>query len=107
VYANLLWSDFEPDEGAYDFKAFEKANHFDFWRREGKHLILRFVMDQPGSKSHRDIPDWLYDKTGKDGQAYKTSYGRGYSPNYENPVLLQAHKKAIEALGSATGRIRS
>lgn len=104
VYANLLWSDFEPDEGAYDFKAFEKANHFDFWRREGKHLILRFVIDQPGSKSHRDIPDWLYDKTGKDGQAYKTSYGRGYSPNYENPVLIEAHEKAIEALGEHYGQ---
>ena len=104
VYANLLWSDFEPDEGVYDFQTFEKANHFEKWRGEGKHLILRFVMDQPGSKSHRDIPDWLYVKTGKDGQAYKTSYGRGYSPNYENPVLIDAHEKAIAALGERYGQ---
>ena len=104
LYAGLLWSDFEPKEGVYDFKAFEKANHFDKWRKEGKHVILRFVMDQPGSKSHRDIPDWLYTKTGKDGEAYKTSYGRGYNPNYENPVLIEAHAKAIAALGERYGQ---
>ncbi len=104
VYANLLWSDFEPDEGVYDFDSFEKANHFDKWRREGKHIILRFVMDQPGNKSHRDIPGWLFIKTGKDGEAYKTSYGRGYNPNYENPVLIEAHGKAIAALGERYGQ---
>lgn len=104
VYANLLWSDFEPKEGVYDFKSFESANHFDKWRQDCKHMIIRFVMDQPGNKSHRDIPDWLYLATGKDGEAYKTSYGRGYSPNYENPVLIEAHKKAIAALGERYGQ---
>ncbi len=104
VYAGLLWSDFEPVEGVYDFDSFEEANHFDKWRLEGKHVILRFVMDQPGKKSHRDIPDWLWKKTGKDGEAYKTSYGRGYNPNYENQVLIKAHAKAIAALGQRYGQ---
>ncbi len=104
VYAGLLWSDFEPGEGVYDFESFEKANHFDKWRLEGKHVILRFVMDQPGNRSHRDIPDWLFTKTGKDGEAYRISYGRGYNPNYENPVLIEAHAKAIAAIGERYGQ---
>ena len=102
VYANLRWADLEPREGEYDFESFERENHFDKWRQEGKHLILRLVMDVPGGKKHMDIPQWLYDKTG-DGKFYKVSYGRGYSPNYENPVLIEAHARAIEALGQRYG----
>lgn len=102
VYANLRWADFEPQEGVYDFETFEEENHFEKWRQEGKHLILRLVMDVPGSKKHMDIPQWLYDKTG-DGKFYKVSYGRGYSPNYDNPVLIEAHARAVKALGQRYG----
>lgn len=102
VYANLRWADFEPRQGQYDFEAFEETNHFDKWRREGKHLILRFVMDLPGGKKHMDIPQWLYDQTG-DGRYYKVSYGRGYCPNYDNETLIEAHARAIEALGERYG----
>lgn len=104
VYAPIVWAEFEPEEGVYDFNTYESANHFDKWREEGKRVILRFVMDQPGSKSHMDIPDWLWKKTGKDGKAYNTSYGRGYNPNYENPVLIEAHAKTIAALGERYGK---
>lgn len=100
VYANLRWADFEPKPGVYDFDAFEEANHFDKWRAEGKRLILRFVMDLPGEKKHMDIPKWLYDLTGGDGKTYKTPYGRGYCPDYENSELIAAHERAIRALGA-------
>lgn len=102
VYANLNWAAFEPEEGVYDFAAFEEANHLSQWREMGKRLILRFVMDTPGSKKHRDIPEWLYDQTG-DGTAYSTDYGRGYSPNYENETLISAHARAIAALAEHYG----
>ena len=100
VYANLTWAQLEPEEGIYDFDAFEAANHFDKWRAEGKRLILRFVMDVPGKKKHRDIPQWLHARTNADGKDYKVSYGRGYSPNYENPALIEAHRRTIEAIGA-------
>ncbi len=103
VYADLTWKDFEPLQGQYDFDSFETENQFDRWRAEGKHLICRFVMDVPGSRDHRDIPDWLYQATGKDGTPYAVSYGKGYSPNYANPLLIQAHAAAIAALGARYG----
>ncbi|MBN1777843.1 MAG: DUF4832 domain-containing protein [Clostridiales bacterium] len=103
VYADLTWAEFEPEQGVYDFYAFEKENRFVLWRAKGKHVILRFVMDMPGDKKHRDIPDWLYDATGGDGTEYNTSYGKGFSPNYENETLIQAHAEAIAALGERYG----
>lgn len=103
VYANLTWADFEPEQGQYAFAAFEKENQFEHWRAEGKRLILRFVLDEPTGKKHRDIPDWLYKAMDKDGTAYSIPYGRGFSPNYENPVLIQAHAEAVAALGARYG----
>ena len=104
VYADLAWADFEPEQGLYDFAAFEKNNHFALWRAQGKKVIFRFVMDVPTKKRHRDIPEWLYAQTGKDGTAYHVKYGRGYSPNYENPILIDAHARAIAALGARYGK---
>ena len=99
VYADLVWADFEPEQGIYDYSSFEDKNHFALWRALGKKVIFRFVMDVPTEKKHRDIPEWLYKLTNMDGKAYHVTYGRGYSPNYENPVLIDAHAKAIAALG--------
>ena len=104
VYADLTWAELEPTQGVYDFESFEKNNHFDLWREQGKHVIFRFVTDMPGQNNHRDIPDWLYNATDKDGKAYAVSYGRGYAPNYENPIFIEAHAKAIAALGKRYGK---
>jgi hypothetical protein len=103
VYADLTWAEFEPEQGVYDFASFEKENQFALWRSEGKHVILRFVLDVPGNRSHRDIPDWLYDTIGGDGTAYATSYGKGFSPDYENETLIRAHAEAVAALGERYG----
>ena len=103
VYADLTWAEFEPSQGVYDFESFEKNNHFDLWREQEKHVIFRFVTDVPGQNNHRDIPDWLYNATDKDGKAYAVSYGRGYAPNYKNPIFIEAHAKAIAALGKRYG----
>jgi hypothetical protein len=103
VYADLTWADFEPEQGQYDFASFERKNQFARWRAEGKHLIFRFVLDVPGDKAHRDIPNWLFQATGQDGTQYNVSYGRGYSPNYANPVLIRAHVDAIAAIGERYG----
>ncbi|MEG0863928.1 MAG: DUF4832 domain-containing protein [Clostridia bacterium] len=103
VYADLTWREFEPKQGEYDFAAFEESNHFAHWKSLGKRVVFRFVMDVPGKKAHRDLPDWLYEATG-DGESYATAYGKGYSPRYENPLLIEAHRQVIAALGKRYGQ---
>lgn len=97
VYVDVTWAEFEPEEGYYDFKALEERCQFELWKSMGKKAVFRFVIDEPTDKKHMDIPQWLYDKT-KDGKNYNTSYGKGYSPDYSNKTLIQAHEKAINAI---------
>jgi len=104
VYADLIWRDFEPQKGLYDFSAFEARNQFDRWRQEGKRVVFRFIADKPGGDAHMDIPNWLFDAIEGDGEFYDNEYGRGFSPNYSNPLFIRSHKRAIEALGSRYGQ---
>ena len=100
VYVDITWREWEPTEGKYAFDTIWKENNLDKWQQEGKHIVLRFICDYPRSYDHKDIPDWLYEKT-KDGVFYDISYGKGYSPEYSNAVFLEKHKAAILALGKA------
>ncbi len=97
VFIGLTWAQWEPEEGSYDVEALERTFHTERWRREGKHAVLRFMADVPGERAHRDIPDWLYERTG-DGNSYTTSVGSGYAPDYENSYLRERHQQAIAAL---------
>jgi hypothetical protein len=99
VYADLTWRDFEPQPGAFDFGDFERTQQFDRWRAENQRVVFRFLCDVPGPNAHRDIPDWLYEATGGSGDTYDTSYGKGFSPDYANPLFIQYHRDAILALG--------
>ena len=46
------------------------------------------------------LPQWLYDKIGGDGNWYTIdSTHRGFSPNYANSTLIEAHRQLITALG--------
>ena len=70
LYMDITWAELEPEEGVYDWEAIEKKNQLARWKSEGKHLVLRFVCDIPGQEEHMDIPEWLYEKSGKAGQWY-------------------------------------
>jgi hypothetical protein len=61
-------------------------------------------MDFPRAWAHMDIPDWLYEKTSRNGDHYNNEYGQGYSPDYSDPMLIDAHQKAIHALGQRYGQ---
>ena len=87
VYIGLTWAQWEPREGEYAIEALEESFHIKRWKEEGKHAVLRFVCDVPGEAGHKDIPEWLYQKT-KDGSFYDTAYGAGYAPDYSNSCLL-------------------
>ncbi len=99
VYIDVTWADWEPEEGAFDTAGLESRMHVDEYRKQGKHAVLRFVCDVPGDERHMDIPQWLYDETG-DGVFYSNGYGEGYCPVYENETFMEAHAKAIAALGA-------
>lgn len=96
-YLSLTWCEVEPERGQYAWDSIDKQYGLSPLREQGIHLVLRFVCDLPGTRPHLDIPGWLYDQT-HDGSWYNTSYGKGYSPNYSNPILLAAHHAVIQAL---------
>lgn len=102
VYVDITWRELEPEKGVYAFDEITRENQLARWRAEGKHVVLRFVCDVPGETRHMDIPDWLYEETG-DGQWYNTSYGKGYSPDYGNPLFIEYHARAVAALGEEYG----
>ena len=97
VYCEILWSELEPAQGQYNWDLYEKFHNLDKWKADGKTLVLRFVCDKPGDKEHMDIPQWLYEKTG-DGQFYDMEYGKGYCPDYNNPVFISEHRKVIKEI---------
>ena len=77
VYVDITFRELEPEEGVYAFGQIEEDNHLEQWRREGKHVVLRFICDSPEDKDHIDIPDWLYERIKGDGDRYDVSYGKG------------------------------
>ena len=103
VYVDITWREWEPEEGVYDIEGVKEENNWDRWKNEGKNVVLRFVCDEPTEEEHMDIPDWLYEITG-DGIFYEVDYGKGYAPDYDNEIFIEAHEKAVLALGEAFGR---
>lgn len=100
VYIGMTWSDIEPQEGVYDFTTLINENQAQEYASQGKHAVFRLLCDVPGQEEHMDIPQWLYEKT-RDGTFYDTSYGKGYSPNYANPDLIEAHGKVLQKIAEA------
>lgn len=102
VYVELRWADWEPEEGVFNLDFMEEEFNLTLYRSQERQVVFRFICDEPTGEDHIDIPLWLYEKTG-DGQHYVTDYGLGYSPNYANETFIQAHEKAIAALGEVFG----
>lgn len=67
VYIGVTWSMWEPSQGEYDTEALEEMFHIEEWKSQNKHAVLRFICDIPGEEGHKDIPEWLYEKT-RDGE---------------------------------------
>lgn len=104
LYMDITWAELEPEEGVFDWETIERENQLDRWRKEGKHLVLRFVCDIPGDKPHMDIPKWLYEKTGGDGTWYEGAYGKGFAPDYNNELLIRYHSRAVQVMGEHLGK---
>ncbi len=98
VYINTTWRELEPVKGNYEFDLFEDKYQLKYWESIGVHIILRLNMDFPSEKKHMDIPDWLYEEINGDGVWYDLDYGKGFSPNYSNAMLISYHQELIQAL---------
>lgn len=103
VYVDITWKELESEKNVYNWDAIEEENQFKRWREEGKHLVLRFLMDYPRKDRHMDIPQWLYDELSDPGDWYDSSYGKGFSPNYGDEKLLSYYQKAVKAMGEHWG----
>jgi len=103
VYVRMHWSEIEPEEGTYRFDELEKELHMDVWRERRVRFVIRIVCDTPDEEFHMDIPEWLYEKTYGDGTWYDGEYGKGYSPNYSNPIFIEEHRQLIAAFARYYG----
>ena len=101
---DITWAELEPEEGQYNWESIDKENQLSRWRKEGKHIVLRFVCDVPGQEKHMDIPEWLYEKTDHEGTWYDVEFGKGFAPDYNNEEMIRYHAKAVEALGEHLGK---
>jgi hypothetical protein len=100
AYMLVTWRELEPERGKLAFEELEQRFHFQAWQERGVKLILRFVMDySEDERVHKDIPDWLYEELNGDGIWYDAEVGKGFSPNYENPLLLERHQELMQRLG--------
>lgn len=104
LYMDITWAELEPEEGVYNWASIDEENQISRWRKEGKHLVLRFVCDIPRDEEHMDIPEWLYEKSGKAGKWYDGEYGKGFAPDYNSPTIISCHKKAVRAIGEHFGQ---
>ncbi|MCR5419404.1 MAG: DUF4832 domain-containing protein [Lachnospiraceae bacterium] len=97
VFISLSWAEWEPEDGVYDIEGLERKCNIQRWKESHKHAVLRFVCDIPGSRDHIDIPEWIYEKT-ENGMHYDTELGKGYSPDYSDPVFIEYHNRALKKL---------
>ncbi|WP_166242818.1 DUF4832 domain-containing protein [Paenibacillus turpanensis] len=99
AHANVTWRLLEPEKGEYDFAQFEEMINLQYWKERDVSIVLRLLLDYPRDYSHMDIPDWLYEEIGESGTWYELEYGKGFSPDYAHPLLIQYHERLVKALG--------
>lgn len=90
----VSWRELEPNPQDYRFQAFEQR-----WDSspltQNNHVVFRVYLDYPGLPT--GVPQWLIDM-GVEMRPY-TEYGGGLSPDYDDPRLVQALVRLIQAMG--------
>lgn len=103
VYVDMSWREIEPIKGRYDFESFEKKNNLNIYKKQGRKVVFRLYLDYPSKHREMNIPDWLYKEIEEDGVWYDNDYGKGFSPNYSNQILIDNYKNLINQLGMRYG----
>ncbi|CAN5906226.1 hypothetical protein BH23PLA1_BH23PLA1_29940 [soil metagenome] len=94
VFFYASWKELEPEPGRYDFEGWEER----LWsvpEAGGKHIVFRVFADYPRRPS--GLPEWLRDLGVK--ETPYDDHGGGLSPDYDDPRVVEALERLIEALG--------
>ncbi|RMG35189.1 MAG: DUF4832 domain-containing protein [Planctomycetota bacterium] len=94
VFQYVSWKMLEPVEGDFRFGEWERRE-WDVPAARGRHVVLRVWIDYPGKPT--GLPDWLVAK-GVRLRPYE-QFGGGLSPDYDDPRMVAAMVRFIEALG--------
>jgi len=106
VLIDWMWSDLEPEDGAYYWKDLDAV--IDYWAKRNKQVELRiWITDDPGwagSPGNEVCPEWLWES----GVKYRAYVGEGNAPkkepDYVDPsyeqVYLPKAKRFLQALAS-------
>ena len=98
AFLYVPWSRLEPEEGRFVFESWENAD-WTTTAAKGRRLVLRVYLDYPTLPS--GVPSWLM------GQGVKLTpyddHGGGLSPDYDDPLLVSAMRRLIEAMGRRYG----
>ena len=93
TYHYVSWKALEPNPEDYRFAEWERTWEHPLARN--KHVVFRVYIDYPTKPS--GLPDWL--KNAGVRLTPYTDYGGGLAPDYDDPRLLSALLRFIEALG--------
>lgn len=93
VFQYISWRELEPKEGDFRFEEWEKRWEVETAR--GKHVVFRVYIDYPRKPS--GLPAWLREAGVKE-TAYH-DHGGGLSPDYNDPKMVVAMERLIDALG--------
>ena len=99
AYVGITHKEIEPQKGFYDFSELEKRYNFDYCRKNNIKIIFRLQFDVPNAEYQPVISDWLLREINYDGTWYRREGTGGFSPNFENPIIMETHKRLINALG--------
>lgn len=76
----------------YDFSGFIEKYKLREWKKRGKHVIFRLLIDEPTNERHKDCPEYI------SGSFYDNIYGKGFSPDFRTVAVQFRYKCAILAL---------
>ena len=100
IYDRLYWSDFEPENGVYDWTKIEKL--LEFAASKGVPAAFRIICASSGDAKSYETPKWVFE-LGAKGDAFvspRTEIGRvdDYVPHFDDPIFLKYHARFIRRL---------
>lgn len=90
----VSWRELEPNPQDYRFTTWEQQWNTPLAR--DNHVVFRVYLDYPGLPT--GVPQWLIDQ-GVEMRPY-SEHGGGLSPDYDDPRLLNALVRLIQAMGA-------
>jgi len=96
AYFRWMWEQIEPQEGAYNWELID--SHLARAHINGQTLEFRIMLEWPGEYDV-GIPQWLVDK-GVNLRLTNCEHEDYYSPDMDDPIIKEYHRKLIQTLGS-------